>query len=62
MEPDYFGQWLNMLCGGHWADRKAFRDCVATHVTGLRQLDPKQWRGWPKLTFSSEGYYFDGVW
>jgi hypothetical protein len=59
---DRFDEGLNTLVGGPWYDRLAFHQLVRDHVTGGPQIDPYQWRGWPRLIFEPGiGYRFDSV-
>lgn len=55
-------EYLNMLVGGHWTDRLAYTKLVQRHITGIEKIDPKQWRGWPRLVCDNQGHRYEGVW
>ncbi len=55
-------EFLNMLVGGPWYDRLAYTKLVADHVTCVRHIDPKQWKGWPCIIFDNGTYRYEGVW
>lgn len=54
---------LNILVGGHAADRLAYVQLVWRHQKGIERIDPRQWSGWPKPLFDNFGLRrYEGVW
>jgi hypothetical protein len=56
MSRNSIADWVNMYCGGHWADSLEFAALCARRMDGRGEGPiPAQWRGYPRLVF-------DGVW